>query len=421
MLTAVVGVNWGDEGKGKVVDRLAADADVIVRYQGGNNAGHTIVNDAGIFKLHLIPSGVFNARTRNLLGPGCVINLEAFATELAVLEDSGIDTSRVLVSDRAAVAFDFHRLFDVAEEERLGARQYGSTRRGIAPAYGDRVMKKTLLIGELFDDAQLLPRLQNVAEWADLRSRHIYGGPAVDVGDIHDWIRAHRDAIRHRVIDTGALLRSAIARNESVLFEAQLGAMRDVTYGIYPYTTSSHCLASYAGIGGGAPELVLEEVVGVTKAYASCVGAGPFVTEYEPEQGNLLRERWGEYGVATGRPRRLGHFDVFASRYGAQIQGATRLALTNLDQLSGIGPLKICVGYQRNGTNLSAFPLANELSAAIPVYEDMEGWDDDLTSISSYEALPSAAQNYVEAIEYHVRVPINLVSVGPHREQTIMR
>ncbi|HEX9890159.1 MAG TPA: adenylosuccinate synthase [Nitriliruptorales bacterium] len=420
MLTAVVGLNWGDEGKGKVVDRLAAGADLVVRFQGGNNAGHTIVTDQGTFKLHLVPSGVFQPQTTNLLGPGCVVNLEAFAGELDELERAGVDTSRVLVSERAAVVFDFHRWFDIAEEERLGARQYGSTRRGIAPAYGDRAMKKTLLVGELFDDKHLAERLELIAGWADLRARTLYDGPGVLVDEVHEWIREFREPLRGRVVDTGRLLREAAREDRQVLFEAQLGAMRDLIYGIYPYTTSSNCLAAYASLGGGAPELQLDQVVGVVKAYASCVGAGPFVTEFGPEVADPLRERWGEFGAATGRPRRLGHFDAFATRYGATIQGATALALTNLDQLSGTGPLQVCVGYRIDGRDLDTFPVG-DLHRVEPVYEQAGGWDDDLTGIRRYEDLPAPARGYVEAVEHHVGVPVDLVSVGPHRDQTVVR
>jgi adenylosuccinate synthase len=418
---AVVGINWGDEGKGRMIDYFAEKADVVVRYQGGNNAGHTVVNDQGTFKLHLIPSGIFSRRAWNILGPGVVLNPEALAAEMAELTGRGIDLSRFKISDRASVVFPFHKNVDGWEEERLGRGAYGSTRQGIAPAYGDRLMKKTLLVGELFDDASLTERLGRVVDWQNAIATQMYGKPAVTLAEVTAWVKQWREPLRPHVADTTTLLHAAAAEGKDILFEAQLGALRDVQFGIYPYTTSSCTLAAFAPVGGGLFGHPLTEVVGVMKAFSTCVGAGPFVTEMPEAEATPFREKTGEFGATTGRPRRIGHFDAVASRYGCQIQGATTVALTKIDNLSGEKELRLCTHYLVNGVKTTAFPMGAALENATPVYEVMPGWSDDITGCRRVDDLPKAAQAYIDRIEELTGCPIGFVSVGPERHSLMTR
>jgi adenylosuccinate synthase len=418
----VCGVNWGDEGKGRMVDYLSHDMDVVVRYQGGNNAGHTVANEHGTFKLHLVPSGIFNPKAINVLGPGMVIDLQALNEEIERLENGGLGPLNLRIADRAQVVFPFHRDEDIWEEERLGKKAYGSTKRGIAPAYGDRYLKKAILVGELLHPEFLKERLRPVVEWKNRIACGVYGkAAAISVEEAFDWAVRHGERLKPMIANTTALLSQAAASGKNIMFEAQLGALRDVYFGIYPYTTSSSALAAYAPVGSGLFGYAPNEVVGVMKAFSTCVGAGPFVTEMEEAIAGPLRESSGEYGTATGRPRRLGHFDALASRFGAEVQGATKLALTKLDSLSGQPSLKICTAYQHAGRTISEFPLNAVLEHATPVYEQLEGWSEEITGCRRFEELPAAAQRYVLRIEELVGRPIHYVSVGPSRDQMVLR
>lgn len=418
-IEVIVGVNWGDEGKGRMVDYLAQDADVVVRYQGGSNAGHTVVNEHGTFKLHLIPSGIFSPQVVNVLGPGTVVDLEALCGELDDLRARGVEPN-LTISDRATICFPFHRSEDAWEEERLersSQRPYGSTRRGIAPAYGDRALKKAIQVGELLDPDTLAQRVAALVEWKNQIAGGVYGHPsAVSFEATMAWLEQYGGRVRHMIADTTALLEQAAAADRKILFEAQLGALRDVCFGIYPYTSSSCSLASFAPVGGGLFGHPLGRVVGVMKAFSTCVGEGPFVTEIaDPAVAGSLREVALEYGAATGRPRRIGYFDALASRYGATIQGTTELALTKLDSLTGFGPLLICTHYELDGQRIDRFPLTSQLDRCRPVYQELPGWDADISQVRRFTDLPETAQTYVLTIERLVGFPIRYVSVGPER------
>jgi len=422
VISTIVGLNWGDEGKGRMVDYLSAGANIVGRYHGGGNAGHTIHVAEGRFTLHHLPSSVFQPGVRNLLGPGMVADIDGILAEISLVTKHGVIPENILLSDRAAICFPFHRDLDAAEEHRLGLDQYGSTKMGISPAYGDRVMKKTLLVRELFQTRHLADRLSSVLGWANARLEHIYGSAPLQPADVRRWIAQVRDQIEPFVTDTTAVLRAAEADGQTVLAEGQLGALRDIYFGIYPFSTSSACLASHAPVGLGVPWARVNHTVGVTKAFSSCVGAGPFVTEYEPELADSLRERWGEYGATTGRPRRLGHFDAVATRYGVLMQGADEVALTNLDQLTGVGDLQICVAYRQGDRTTREFdPAPVTLGESAPCYEHFAGWDEDISGVRDFAGLPQAAQAYVSAIESLLGVPVRYVSVGAQRDALITR
>ena len=421
----VVGTNWGDEGKGRMVDYLAQQADVVVRYQGGNNAGHTVVNEMGTFKLHLIPSGIFNPSVINILGPGMVIDIEALDKEIADLQAKGLHPN-LKISDRATICFPFHWNEDAWEEERLehgGQTPFGSTKRGIAPAYGDRYMKKGIQLGELLYPEWLKERLSQVVEWKNLIAHGVYGKEhGVSFDEIWDWVTTFGARIQHLICDTTMLLEQAAQANKRILFEAQLGSLRDIYFGVYPYTTSSSALAAFAPIGGGLFGRGPDRVIGVMKAFATCVGEGPFVTEIvQSEVANELREVAHEYGASTGRPRRIGHFDALASRYGTYVQGATEVALTKLDSLSGRHSLSICTHYELDGKAIHNFPINAVLERCSPVYQEMEGWQEDISTIRRFEELPETAQKYVLEIERLIACPIRYISVGPERECLIDR
>ncbi|MFL6163786.1 MAG: adenylosuccinate synthase [Jatrophihabitantaceae bacterium] len=421
-ITAVVGLNWGDEGKGRIVDNLAAEADVVVRYHGGANAGHTICTDQGTFSLHTLPSGVFRPGVINIVGPGMAVDIDSFLDEVMLAAGHGTDPGSILLSDAASICFPFHRTLDELEEARLGGGAYGSTRRGISPGYGDRVMKKTLLVRELLDGASLHERLGGAIEWANERLTKIYHADPVKLPELTDWALRMGRQLEPHVVNASTVLTACYESGSSIIAEGQLGALRDLYYGIYPYTTSSNCLAGYAPVGMGLPWARVDQVVGVTKAFASCVGSGPFVTEFEPNQADRLRRRWQEYGATTGRPRRLGAFDAVATRYGVRLQGADEIALTNLDQLSGIGELQVCVGYRLAGHAIRQFPVSpTELERCQPSYQTFEGWDADLGSVRCYHQLPAEARAYVEGIEECLEVPVRYLSVGPHRAALIDR
>ncbi len=421
-ITVLVGLQWGDEGKGRMVDYLAQNADIVARYQGGNNAGHTVVNEFGTFKLHLIPSGIFNKNVINILGPGMVIDIEALSEEITELEKSGIDTKNIRISDRATITFPFHRLEDNLEEDRLGGAAYGSTRRGIAYAYGERYQKKSIQLGELFYPDDLKKRITDLVNWKNILFKNVYQSKEVlSPDDILKWVNNFGDKIKHFVCDTTEILEDSAASGKKILFEAQLGSLRDIYFGIYPYTTSSCTLASYAPAGGGLFNKRIDKVIGVMKSFSSCVGSGPFVTEMPEVEAGQLREIAFEYGAATGRPRRIGHFDAVATKYGAKIQGVDEIALTKLDSLSGQKKLMICTDYEINGKLHKNFPLTPALEIAKPKYIEIDGWSEDITKCRKFDELPKNAQNYVSKIEELIGYGIRYVSVGPERESLIVK
>ena len=422
MLTAIVGVNWGDEGKGRMVDLLSEDYDVVCRYQGGNNAGHTVVNNRGKFILNLLPSGILREGVVNVMGPGMVIDIEHLNLELRQLAVLGAGPGKdgLVISDRATICMPYDKLQDGLEEDRLADRKFGSTRRGIAPVYADKYMKKALRMGDLLHPEGLKERLRDIVEWKNLTLRS-YGAEA-DAGEMYDWLMKYGEALLPRIKDTTEYLHDAIEkRGADVMFEAQLGALRDIDFGIYPYTSSSTTLAAYAPIGAGVPAHRLDRAVGIMKAYSSCVGEGPFTCEFFGEEAEKLRALGGEYGAATGRPRRVGGFDVVASRYGVRVQGATELALTKLDVLSGYGDIPVCTHYEVDGKITDSFPSGGALERAKPVYEYLPGFEGDISGCREFSELPEAARDYVKFCEDAVGCRIKYVSVGAGREQIIVR
>ena len=422
MLTAIVGVNWGDEGKGRMVDLLSEDYDVVCRYQGGNNAGHTVVNNRGKFILNLLPSGILREGVVNVMGPGMVIDIEHLNHELEHIAAQGVvpGEDALIISDRATVCMPYDKLQDGLEEDRLADRKFGSTRRGIAPVYADKYMKKALRMGDLLHPEGLKERLRDIVEWKNLTLRS-YGAEA-DANEMYDWLMKYGEALLPRIKDTTEYLHDAIEkRGADVMFEAQLGALRDIDFGIYPYTSSSTTLAAYAPIGAGVPAHRLDCVVGIMKAYSSCVGEGPFTCEFFGGEAEKLRALGGEYGAATGRPRRVGGFDVVASRYGVRVQGATELALTKLDVLSGYGDIPVCTHYEVDGKITDSFPSGGALERAKPVYEYLPGFEGDISGCREFSELPEAARDYVKFCEDAVGCRIKYVSVGAGREQIIVR
>ncbi|RYX81631.1 adenylosuccinate synthase [bacterium] len=423
-VTAIVGANWGDEGKGKITDYLASRADIVVRFQGGNNAGHTIINQQGKFALRLLPSGVLYPDVINVLGPGVALNIPAFLEEREALMERGVAAPQLRVSNRAQVLMPHHIFFDGAEEERLGERKFGSTRSGIAPFYADKSAKVGVQVSELFDGSRLRERLEDILAPKNVLREHLYGQPALQVEPLLEQLLEQGEAIKPFLCDTTELLREALEQGQRILVEGQLGALRDPDHGIYPCSTSSSTLAGFATVGAGMPPWAMTRIIAVAKSYSSCVGAGPFVTEIFGDEGDELRRRGGdagEYGVNTGRPRRMGWFDVVATRYGCRVQGATEVALTLLDVLSYREEIAVCVAYEIEGKRLSGFPTTTELTKATPVYEMLTGWMCDISGIRSYDALPTQAKEYVCRIEELIGVPIRSISVGAHRDATIER
>ena len=422
MLTSIVGTNWGDEGKGRMVDLLSEKYDVVVRYQGGNNAGHTVVNEKGKFVLNLMPSGILRDETVNVLGPGIVIDLEHLYGEAQRLREGGIEISpeHLKISDRATICMPYHKLLDGLEEDRLGDKKFGSTRRGISPVYADKYMKKTIRMGDLLHWDTLRDRLEGIIEWKNLTVEKGYGHAPVLLDDVMDWLEKFGRCFTPYVCNTTEYLSQAMKENKSIIFEAQLGALRDIEYGIYPYTSASTTLAAYAPIGAGIPFARLDESIGIMKAYSSCVGEGPFTCEMFGPEADALREAGGEYGAATGRPRRVGGFDVVASRYGALMQGCSYVALTKLDVLSYLEQIPVCVAYELDGKRIDYFPSdIDELNAAKPVYEYLPGFHCDVSGCRSKEDLPAAALDYIRYIEKAINCPIKYVSVGAEREACI--
>ncbi|MDL2324491.1 adenylosuccinate synthase [Ruminococcaceae bacterium OttesenSCG-928-A16] len=422
MLTAITGVNWGDEGKGRMVDLLSQDYDIVVRYQGGNNAGHTVINPKGKFVLNLLPSGILREDVVNVMGTGMVIDLAHLFKERATLSERGIaiTPNNLKISDRAAICMPYHPLLDILEEERLGAGAYGSTRRGIAPVYGDKYMKKALRMGDLLHLDELKDRVEKLVAFKNLTVEKVYGAKPVNFEEVWSWLSTYAKEFAPYVCDTGLFLTNAEAAGKRILFEAQLGALRDIDFGIYPYTSSSNTIAAYAPIGAGVPNLQLNNSIGITKAYSSCVGEGPFVSEYFGEQAETLRQAGGEFGAATGRPRRVGAFDVVASRYGCRVQGASQLALTMLDVLSYMDEIPVCIAYDIDGEQTTDFPYGARLDKAKPVLTTLKGWKTDISEARTKEELPPEAVTYIEFIQKSLGIPITYVSVGPERDAYIM-
>ena len=422
MLTSIVGTNWGDEGKGRMVDLLSKSYDIVVRYQGGNNAGHTVVNEYGKTVLNLLPSGILRPETANVLGPGMVIDLEHLSKETQTLKDRGVEITpeHLVLSSRATICLPYHRLLDVLEEERLGSKKFGSTRRGISPVYADKYMKKTLRLGDLLYPATLREKVEDLVEWKNLTVEKGYGSAPIKADGLMDWLLAYGKPFVPFVRDTSLYLQEAITAGKSILFEAQLGALRDVDFGIYPYTSASSTLAAYATLGAGIPFAALDQVIGIMKAYSSCVGEGPFTCELFGEEGDKLREAGAEYGAATGRPRRVGGFDVVASRYGTKMQGCTAIALTKLDVLSYMEMIPVCVAYEIRGERCDSFPSGiDDLMVAKPIYEYLPGFHCDISHCRSIEELPREAIDYIRFIESAVDCPIRYLSVGAEREAYI--
>lgn len=419
MLTAVVGINWGDEGKGRMVDLLSEKFDIVMRYQGGNNAGHTVINDRGRFILNLLPSGIFREKTVNVMGPGMVVDVEHLTKEIAAIREKGIEITpeHLVISDRATICMPYHKMMDILEEERLADKKFGSTRRGIAPVYADKYMKKTLRMGDLRHPELLLDKLRDIVEWKNLTVSGGYKHEPVSAEEMYDWLMQYGMRFLPYVKNTTEYLTEAVRSGKSLMFEAQLGALRDIDFGIYPYTSSSSTIAAYAPIGAGIPAERLDNVVGIMKAYSSCVGEGPFTCELFGDEAHELREAGGEYGAATGRPRRVGGFDVPASKYGVLVQGASELALTKLDVLSYLDKIPVCVAYDIDGVKTDKFPSGPELDAAKPVYEYLPGWKCDISKARSFEELPKEAQDYVLFIEKAVGSKIKYVSVGAGRDE----
>ncbi|MBQ3553002.1 MAG: adenylosuccinate synthase [Clostridia bacterium] len=420
---AIVGVNWGDEGKGRMVDLLASEYDIIVRYQGGNNAGHTIVNSYGKFALNLLPSGIFRPEKMNILGNGTVIDIKHLCGEIERVRSAGVKISpeNLAISDRAIIVMPYHVALDGLEENRLAGKQYGSTRRGIAPSYGDKFTKKALMMGELLDREYLVEHLSGILEYKNLMISKVYEDKPFSMREMIDYLDTYGAILKPYIKDTGAYLRNAARSGKSIMYEAQLGALRDIDFGIYPYTSSSSPLAAYAPIGSGTPGIPVNRVIGIVKAYSTCVGEGPFVAEWFGDDAEALRLAGGEYGAATGRPRRVGPIDIVATRYGAIMQGATEIALTKLDVLAYMKEIPICTAYDIDGEITEDFPFPSRLSRARPIIKNMKGWECDVSAIRRYEDLPIEAREYVEYIESAIGCRISYVSVGAGRDEIIVR
>ena len=420
---AIVGINWGDEGKGRMVDLLTNSYDIVVRYQGGGNAGHTVVNEHGKFALHLLPSGVFREGVMNVLGNGVALDPENLWKEIEQITSQGVSITpeNLMISDRASLLLPWHRELDGLEEARLADKKFGSTKQGIAPFYADKFAKKTILAGELLYSKHLREHLQDLMEWKNLTLTRVYGAKPVTMEELEVWINVFCNKIKPFIRDTGAYLRQAQQDGKKILFEAQLGALRDLDYGIHPYTTSSNPIAAYAPVGSGLPCVKIDEVVGVVKAYSSCVGEGPFVCEMFGDEAEELRKAGFEYGAKTGRPRRVGPVDVVATRYGVQCQGATNIALTKLDVLSYMDKIPVCAHYRLDGKITDEFPFPSLLNDAEPVVEYLDGWKCDISGVRTWEDLPVQAQKYVLYLEQAIGCHIGYVSVGPERDSIILR
>ena len=420
---AIVGINWGDEGKGRMVDLLTQDYDVVVRYQGGGNAGHTVINEFGKFALHLLPSGIFRQNVVNILGCGVALDAENLWKEMEQVQAQGValtpDTLKI--SDRCSLLLPWHRELDALEEQRLQDKKYGSTKQGIAPFYSDKYQKKTILAGDLFYPERMEAHLQDLMEWKNLTITKVYDAKPYTMDMLHAWIQEYCEKIKPYICDTGAYLKQAQAEGKNILFEAQLGALRDLDYGIYPYTTSSNTIAAYAPIGSGLPSAKIDDVVGVVKAYSTCVGEGPFVCEWFGEEAEALREAGAEYGAKTGRPRRVGPLDIVATKYGVAVQGATNIAFTKLDVLSFMEKIPVCTHYELHGKQTDEFPSPAALDFAKPVFAYLDGWNCDISHVRKWEDLPKQAQDYILWVEERIGCHIGYISVGPERDSIIIR
>lgn len=419
MLTSIVGINWGDEGKGRMVDLLSSDYDIICRYQGGNNAGHTVVNDKGKFILNLLPSGILRDSTVNVMGNGMVIDLEHLVGEIGRLTEKGIRITpeNLKISDKAIICMPYHKLMDCMEEERLADKKFGSTRRGIAPVYADKYMKKALRMEDLLRLDHLTEKVQDIVEWKNITVTG-YGHEPIKAEDMMEWLRTFGTQLIPYITDVSEYLHQAIAAGKNIMFEAQLGALRDIDLGIYPYTSSSSTIAAYAPIGAGIPGEQLTDIIGIMKAYSTCVGEGPFTVELFGNEAEALRKAGGEYGAATGRPRRVGPFDIPASRYGVRVQGATEIALTKLDVLSYLDRIPVCVAYEVDGERTVNFPTGERLDRAKPIIEYVPGFG-DVSGCRTWESLPRAAKDYVRYLEEAVGCRITYVSVGAGRDEYV--
>ena len=424
MITAVVGANWGDEGKGKITDMLAEDADIIVRFQGGANAGHTIVNNYGKFALHTLPSGVFYNHTTSIIGNGVALNIPLLFKEVQSIVDKGVPTPKILVSDRAQIVMSYHILFDECEEERLGKKSFGSTKSGIAPFYSDKYAKIGFQVCELFDEEFLKDKVARVLEQKNVILEHLYHKPALKVEDILEELHTYRDMVAPFVCDTSTFLWNALKEGKKILLEGQLGSLKDPDHGIYPMVTSSSTLAAYGAIGAGLPPYEIKKIVTVVKAYSSAVGAGAFVSEIFGDEADELRKRGGdggEFGATTGRPRRMGWLDCVATKYGCRMQGSTDVAFTVLDVLGYLDEIPVCIGYEIDGKVTTDFPTTPTLEKAKPVFTKLPGWKCDIRGIKKYEDLPENCRKYIEFVEEQIGFPITMVSNGPGREDIIYR
>ena len=424
MVKAVVGANWGDEGKGKITDMLAEKADYIVRFQGGANAGHTIVNKYGKFALHTLPSGIFYEHTTSIIGNGVALDIPILCKEIQSIVEKGVPMPKILVSDRAQIVMPYHVLFDQYEEERLGKKSFGSTKSGIAPFYSDKYAKIGIQVSELFDEERLYEKMQGILEKKNVMLEHLYHKPALNIDELMITLREYREMIAPYVADTSVVLGNAIKENKTILLEGQLGTLKDPDHGIYPMVTSSSTLAAYGAIGAGIPPYEIKQIVTVCKAYSSAVGAGAFVSEIFGDEADELRRRGGdggEYGATTGRPRRMGWFDCVASKYGCRMQGTTDVAFTVLDVLGYLDEIPVCVGYEIDGEVTTDFPVTHLLEKAKPVFKVLPGWKCEIRGIKEYDKLPENCKKYVEFIEEQIGYPITMISNGPGRDDIIYR
>ncbi|MCI8478829.1 MAG: adenylosuccinate synthase [Oscillospiraceae bacterium] len=424
MVKAIVGANWGDEGKGKITDLLAQASDVVIRFQGGANAGHTIICDYGKFALHQLPSGVFYPHVTNLIGNGVALNVPALVKELDTLRESGVPVPRLMISERTQLVMPYHVLLDTYEEERLGNHAFGSTKSGIAPFYADKYAKLGVQVADLYQESRLMEHLEAVCAVKNVMLEHLYHKPLLNPEALFDTLMGYLEVIRPYVGDTVTYIHTALREGKRILLEGQLGSMKDPDFGIYPFTTSSHTLAGFGTVGAGISPTALTDIIAVTKAYSSAVGAGAFVSELFGEEAEELRRRGGdagEYGATTGRPRRVGWFDAVATRYGCMVQGATEVVLTAIDCLGYLDEIKVCTGYEIDGTVTDVFPVPALLDRAKPVYETLPGWHCDIRGITNYQKLPQAARDYVDFLEARIGVPIKTVSTGPKRHEIAQR
>ena len=424
MARAIVGANWGDEGKGKITDMLAQESDIVIRFQGGSNAGHTIINNYGRFAMHLLPSGVFSQHTVNIIGNGVALNIPYFIKELNSLTEQGVPKPNIMVSDRAQILMPYHVALDTYEEERLAGKSFGSTKSGIAPFYSDKYAKIGFQVSELFDEELLQEKVERICEMKNVLLEHLYHKPQIDPAELLNTLHEYRDMVAPYVCDVSAFLDKALKEGKTILLEGQLGTLKDPDHGIYPMVTSSSTLAAYGAIGAGIPPYEIKQIITVCKAYSSAVGAGEFVSEIFGDEADELRRRGGdggEFGATTGRPRRMGWFDCVASKYGCRIQGTTDVAFTVLDVLGYLDEIPVCVGYDIDGEVTTDFPTTSKLKKAKPVYETLPGWKTDIRGIKKYEDLPENCRKYIEFVEEHIGFPITMISNGPGRNDIIYR